>query len=166
MTTVLTILHIIFCFTLIAVILLQAGRGQGLAGPAFGGGNVQSLFGTQAADFMTKATTVAAICFLLTSIGLDIIEVRKSKSLLDVGRNSASTLDVDTIKKAIEKIEEEKATTDALDGAGAAASNVESAATEAVEDAKSAANDLAGQAEDLATDATDEANKASDALAV
>ncbi|MDD5217345.1 MAG: preprotein translocase subunit SecG [Candidatus Omnitrophica bacterium] len=103
MTVILVVLHVIVCFVLILVILLQAGRGQGLATSSFGGGNVQTLFGTRAGDFLTKATSVSAICFLLTCITLDVIEAQKSKSLLDVSRKKAP-IDIDKIKKALEKI--------------------------------------------------------------
>lgn len=110
MTIFLTIIHIIVCFTLVLVILLQAGRGQGLGGASFGGGNVQSVLGTRAGDFLTKATTVAAICFLLTSIGLDWLEVKKSRSLLD-GMAPASSIDVNAIQKALEQVKEDSAET-------------------------------------------------------
>ncbi len=108
-------LHIIVCLVLIIVILLQAGRGQGLTGGSFGGGNVQSLFGTKASSFLTKATSVCAILFLFTCIGLQFIEVQKSRSLFK-SPNAQAPLDVEQIKKTLEKIKQtEKA------GASAAA---------------------------------------------
>jgi len=102
----LTCVHVVACFLLIIVILLQAGRGQGLASASFGSGNVQSLFGTRAGDFLTKATTVAAILFLVTCISLDIIEAQKSKSLLRASQG-ASPIDIDQIKKALENVKAE-----------------------------------------------------------
>ncbi len=107
MSIFLTILHVTVCFVLILVILLQAGRGQGLTGPSFASGNVQSLFGTRAADFLTKATSVSAICFLLTCFGLDYLEARKSRSLLEGSRQAP--MDISRIKKALEKIKKEEA---------------------------------------------------------
>lgn len=110
MTIVLTILHIVVCFVLIIVILVQGGRGQGLSGPSFSSGNVQSLFGTQAADFLTKATSVSAICFLFTCIGLNFVEARKSKSLL-AGSRQTAPVDIEAVKKALEKIKAEQGDT-------------------------------------------------------
>lgn len=103
-----TIIHVIVCFILIAVILLQAGRGQGLSGPAFASGNVQSLLGTRANDFLSKATTIAAICFLVTCLTLDYLETQRSKSLFGPGPSSAQNVNLDELKKALEKIQKEK----------------------------------------------------------
>jgi preprotein translocase subunit SecG len=94
------------CFILIAVILLQAGRGQGLTGASFSGSGVQSLLGTRAADFLTKATTASAVLFLFTCIGLDIIEARRSRSLFEEQRPVAP-VDVHQIQKVLEKIKAE-----------------------------------------------------------
>ena len=74
--------HIIVCFVLILVILLQAGRGAGLSN-IFGGGGVQTLFGTSAATFLTRATAVCAILFLLTCLSLGVISVRRGRSLME-----------------------------------------------------------------------------------
>lgn len=115
MTVVLVILHVAICFILIAVILLQAGRGQGLAGSSFSGGGVQSLLGTRAADVLTKATTVAAILFLFTCIGLDILEARRSRSLFDSGR-PAVPVDVQQIQKVLEKIKAEAQSKESASG--------------------------------------------------
>ena len=106
MIAIVTALHVFVCLILIMVILIQGGRGQGLTGPSFGSGNVQSLFGTRAADFITKATSFAAICFLFTCITLNYFEAQRSRSLLDIPRRRAP-IDVDAIKKALEKVKSE-----------------------------------------------------------
>ena len=52
------------------IVLLQAGKGADM-GAAFGGGSSQTLFGsTGASTFLSKATAVAAVLFMLTSLGL------------------------------------------------------------------------------------------------
>lgn len=130
MTIFVTIIHIVVCFVLIAVILLQAGRGQGLTGASFGGGNVQSLFGTKGNTFMTRATTASAIFFMLTCLSLDYIETQKSRSLLETSR-AAAPIDVDQIKKALEKVKSEAASGEAAQ----AVEQVKQAADQAAEGA-------------------------------
>ena len=52
-------IHIIVSLILIAVILLQAGRGGGLS-ESFGGSSTQTIFGTKTSLFLTRATAVSA----------------------------------------------------------------------------------------------------------
>ncbi len=122
-------IHILVCFVLIIVILLQAGRGQGLTGSSFGGGNVQSLFGTKASSFLTKATSVCAILFLFTCIGLNILEIQKSRSLFK-SPGTQAPLDVEQIKKALAKIKktDKTGTTTATKTVTAAKTGAEKAA--------------------------------------
>ncbi|TNF34489.1 MAG: preprotein translocase subunit SecG, partial [Gammaproteobacteria bacterium] len=62
------VIHIIVCVALIMIVLLQTGKGADM-GAAFGGGSSQTLFGsTGASTFLSKATTVAAVVFMLTSL--------------------------------------------------------------------------------------------------
>jgi len=76
MIYVLTVLHIIVSLVLIGVVLLQTGKRADLAG-AFGGGGSQTAFGTRgAATLLSKATTGAAIMFMVTSIGLSILSAK------------------------------------------------------------------------------------------
>ena len=64
--------HVLLCFVLMIVILLQSGSAADLAG-AFGGAGSQTAFGPRsAATFLTKATTWCAIMFMLTSATLTI----------------------------------------------------------------------------------------------
>jgi len=69
---------------LIAVILLQAGKGGGLA-DTFGGGGSSgtTIFGQKASDFLTKATTVSAVLFLCTSLSLAFLSSKRKKSLME-----------------------------------------------------------------------------------
>jgi len=63
------VLHIAVAVFLILVVLLQTGKGAEM-GAAFGGSS-QTLFGGAGpAGFMAKLTTTAAVCFMLTSLGL------------------------------------------------------------------------------------------------
>lgn len=96
-------LHVFVCLFLIAVILLQAGRGQGLSWGVFGG-SPQSIFGTKTASFLTRVTTVCASVFLISCIILNIIETRKSKSL--VAPPAVTKVDLDKIKQALDEATE------------------------------------------------------------
>ena len=70
MSTILIVVHVIVCVALIMIVLLQTGKGADM-GAAFGGGGSQTLFGnTGASTFLSKATTGAAIIFMLTSLAL------------------------------------------------------------------------------------------------
>jgi preprotein translocase subunit SecG len=70
MSTILIIVHVFVCVALIMIVLLQTGKGADM-GAAFGGGGSQTLFGsTGASTFLSKATTGAAIIFMLTSLAL------------------------------------------------------------------------------------------------
>jgi preprotein translocase subunit SecG len=83
--------HVIVCFFLIGVVLLQQGRSADLAG-AFGGQGSQTAFGPRAAaNVLTKLTTWGAVIFMLTSIALTVLFVRSSgsHSVLDNGSKTA-----------------------------------------------------------------------------
>jgi preprotein translocase subunit SecG len=81
----LIVLHVMACFVLIAVVLLQAGRGGGMS-DMLGGGQPQSLFGTQTNQFMTRATEVCAVMFIITSLSLGILSTQRGKSLVERNR--------------------------------------------------------------------------------
>lgn len=74
--------HILVCLILIAVILLQAGRGGGLA-DTFGAGTAQSIMGTRGTAYLTRATGLFATVFMLTSLGLAIVSAQRGLSLID-----------------------------------------------------------------------------------
>lgn len=77
MATFLLIIHLIVCFFLIFIVLIQSGKGAEL-GAAFGGSS-QTLFGARgAATFFSKMTTVAAVVFMITSLLLAIVTGRQS----------------------------------------------------------------------------------------
>jgi len=69
---VLVTLHVMVCFVLVIVIMLQSGNAADLAG-AFGGSGSQTAFGPRgAASFLSRATTWCAIVFMLTSLTLSV----------------------------------------------------------------------------------------------
>lgn len=81
-----TILHVLVCLFLIVVVLLQSGKAADLAG-AFGGMGSQTAFGPRgSATILSKATTISAALFMITSLSLAILHTRE-------GRASGSVLD-------------------------------------------------------------------------
>lgn len=63
-------LHLIVCLALVAVVLVQSGKGGGLAGGAFGGATQTVFGGRGATDFVTKATVWLGVTFFVTSLVL------------------------------------------------------------------------------------------------
>lgn len=79
--TVIVILHILVCFALILIVLLQAGKGAEI-GAAFGGAS-QTLFGSAGSmGFLSKLTTVAAVIFMLTSLTLTYTSTRRGSTVI------------------------------------------------------------------------------------
>jgi preprotein translocase subunit SecG len=75
-------LHVIACLFLIAVVLLQQGKNQDLAS-AFGGGGTQTAFGPRgSANVLSRATTILAGVFMVTSLALSVLRPGSS-SVLD-----------------------------------------------------------------------------------
>lgn len=83
-------IHIIVCIFLIIVVLLQSGKAADLAG-AFGGMGSQTVFGPRGtATVLSRATTLAAALFMVTSLGLVILangQTRSSGSVLEKRKN-------------------------------------------------------------------------------
>lgn len=89
MTTVTLIIHLLASITLVLVVLLQTGKGASV-GAAFGGSS-QTVFGsTGAATFLSKMTTVVAIVFMLTSLGLAVFGQSVGALLGDGGKHGGS----------------------------------------------------------------------------
>jgi len=80
MVYLVTVLHIIICFFLIIVVLLQSGKAADLAG-AFGGMGSQTVFGPRGtATVLSKATTIAASLFMVTALTLVIRDNNRAPS--------------------------------------------------------------------------------------
>jgi len=86
MVVLVTVIHVIICLFLIIVVLLQSGQSADIAA-AFGGMGSQTAFGTRtAATVLSKATTWAAVMFMVTSITLSVFATRhanRSGSVLE-----------------------------------------------------------------------------------
>jgi len=73
-------IHVIVCALLIAVILIQRGRGGGGLAESFS--DVESMFGTKTNTFLTRTTTVLSVLFFLTCLSLALLSVKQSRSLM------------------------------------------------------------------------------------
>src|ERR1700675_1757781 len=85
MIYLLTTIHVIVCLFLGVVVVLQSGKAADLAG-AFGGMGSQTVFGPRgSATVLSKATTIAATLFMVTSLTLSIIATKGggSSTILD-----------------------------------------------------------------------------------
>src|SRR5437667_8772833 len=70
------LVHVVVCVFLIIVVLLQSGKAADLAG-AFGGMGSQTAFGPRgSATLLSKATTISAVLFMITSLSLSILATR------------------------------------------------------------------------------------------
>lgn len=64
-----TIVHILICLLLVLTVLLQAGKGGGLAGSIGGGMSSSSVLGGRTAStFLTKATAILATAFIVSCL--------------------------------------------------------------------------------------------------
>ena len=85
-----TTIHILVCFFIIIVVLLQSGK-SGDISAAFGGQGSQTAFGPRgAASALSKATTWSAVAFMLTSITLAVYASKRTTGSTSVLENLKS----------------------------------------------------------------------------
>jgi len=103
-SALIVIVHVVVCMILILAVLLQSGKAADLAG-AFGGTGSQTEFGTRGqASLLSKVTTVSAIVFMLTSLGLWILSAKGTNSVVGGVKAPAQT----TVPAAAAKPEPKK----------------------------------------------------------
>jgi len=83
MVIALTVLHVLMCFAIIAMVLfLQSGKGADI-GSAFGGAGSQAVFGSMGTPTVVgKITAVVAIQFTITSFSLALLGGERSSSVV------------------------------------------------------------------------------------
>ena len=80
LSNILLIIHLIIAITIVALVLLQQGKGAD-AGAAFGGGSSQSVFGASgAANFLSRTTAILITIFFITSLSLAYYYTRSAGS--------------------------------------------------------------------------------------
>jgi len=79
--TIIIVMHVLVCFALIMIVLLQAGKGAEM-GAAFGGAS-QTIFGSAGAmGFLSKLTTIAAVLFMITSLLLTFTSSKRASTVM------------------------------------------------------------------------------------
>ena len=82
LSIVLTALYVVVCLLLVAVVLMQQGKGGDIAA-AFGGSGSQTAFGARAgATVLTRATTVMGVLFMVGAMTLAIMGQLGTGSIL------------------------------------------------------------------------------------
>ena len=82
MAIALTVLHVILCLALIAIVLLQSGKGADI-GSAFGGAGSQAVFGSMGTPtILGKITATIAILFAVTAFTLALLGGERSASVV------------------------------------------------------------------------------------
>jgi len=106
MESLILIVHVLLAVSVIALVLLQQGKGADM-GASFGSGASQTVFGSSGSgNFMTRTTAVLAAFFFVTSFALAI--VAKDKSLIDANEGipqavTVQSVDVETLPEISEE---------------------------------------------------------------
>lgn len=83
--TLVLALHVLAALAIIGLVLIQHGKGADM-GAGFGAGASATVFGSGGAgNFLTRATTIIAITFFLSSFGLAFFAKEKSRTAAQLG---------------------------------------------------------------------------------
>ncbi len=80
--------HLMACALLIAIVLIQQGKGGGLIDSL---SSAESVFGTKTSLFLVKATSFLAVVFFCTCLSLAFLSIRKGKSLIETSYRPSAT---------------------------------------------------------------------------
>lgn len=137
MTFLIYTLHVLICFFLIAVVLLQQGKGADLS--VFGGGGTQTAFGARgAATVLHKLTVGSFIFFIITTMAIGVLQTNNEGSEVLGGLPEAPSAEAtaeDTDEEAEAEAEQGALPADTTEQAG------EPAASEAGEPAEATTGD-------------------------
>src|SRR5881397_1016395 len=97
---VLIAIHVLMCFGIIGIVLLQAGKGADI-GSAFGGAGSQAVFGSMGTPtVLGKITTGIAIVFAITSFTLAILGGQRASSVVREAAPTPSSAPAPTVPAA------------------------------------------------------------------
>ncbi len=85
MISILLVIHVLLSLVIIALIMLQRGKGAE-AGAALGGGSSGSVFGARgASNFLSRSTAILATLFFITSLGLAYLSSNQQSATVSSG---------------------------------------------------------------------------------
>jgi preprotein translocase subunit SecG len=116
----LSVLHVIVCIFLIAVVLLQRGKGAEM-GAVFGGGASSTVFGSRGAgNFLTLLTKICAAVFMLTSLSLSYLYTEQvAEGLFEGGIEASPEISFEELDTVVpEEANLETPPTDPVDATG------------------------------------------------
>jgi len=87
----LIIVEVFCCLLIVGLVLIQRSKSEGM-GLAFGSGAGEALFGARAGNVLSRATTVLAVIFLITTLLLGIIFSKKEKGIMDAVSSKQSSV--------------------------------------------------------------------------
>lgn len=92
--TVVIVLHLLAALGVVALVLLQQGKGAD-AGASFGAGASATVFGSQgSATFLSRFTAILTAVFFVTSLGLAYFAKQQAVVLSDAGLPDPAVLEV------------------------------------------------------------------------
>ena len=116
--TVIVVLHLLAALGVVALVLLQQGKGAD-AGASFGSGASATVFGSQGSStFLSRFTAILAAAFFITSLGLGFFAKEKAHNLSQAGLPDPAVLEVPQQKPVAEDVpvlEEQKPASNASD---------------------------------------------------
>ncbi len=102
--TVIVVLHLLGAIGVVALVLLQQGKGAD-AGASFGSGASATVFGSQGSStFLSRVTAILATAFFMTSLGLAFFAKDKADGMAQVGLPDPTVLEVQQAKPAVEDV--------------------------------------------------------------
>lgn len=115
--TVIVVLHLLGAIGVVALVLLQQGKGAD-AGASFGSGASATVFGSQGSStFLSRVTAILATAFFITSMGLAFFAKEKADGLTEVGLPDPAVMEVQEkpVVEDVPVLEEQKPAVEAAD---------------------------------------------------
>lgn len=100
------IVHALIAIVVVALILIQQGKGAD-AGASFGGGSSQTVFGAQGGgNMLTRWTAILVTVFFLTSLSLAYFAKQSSKYQDDIFDDATLLEQIETPKEGLIELED------------------------------------------------------------